>query len=248
MRRRLVAVGIAAPMAILLAGGAWLGWAGDAGSAPPSVASGALQGHDHGPSAHDHGPSDPDTGSEPSDLGRPPIPDRTHLACTLANELTNFAAYSVGSAFEGMAITHTNRVCTRPDPQAIVPHARINIVEYIYGHCPALGEVSRCRPPIAVQTWPRCERNPASYTVDHHNPLVRKLSVRGVPAQLYEDGLRLEVYAGESTIVVFGVDPAQVLRAGRALVKAPARPTDPVGGGDLSIDLPHPPTGSIRCE
>jgi hypothetical protein len=94
---------------------------------------------------------------------------------------------------------------------------------------------------------PRCEFDPADYTIDHHNPLVGRLSIRGVPAHLYEGGLRLEVYTGMSTVVIFGVDQAQVKRAARALVRASDIPTGPVQSGDTSLDLPQPPARRPDC-
>ena len=170
------------------------------------------------------------------------------LACTGEDEITNFPVYSVGPEFEGLPLTDVDRECTQPHPGG-PPQARLNMVSYTYGECePPPGE-GGCPLPLEVQTWPRCEREPNDYEVGHHNPLKAKLTLRGVPAHLYEDGLRLEVLTGRSTVVVFGLDRAQVLRAARALVKAPARPRDhPPSHGDASRRLPSPPGGPIACD
>lgn len=186
---------------------------------------------------------------------------RTLLDCTASDQPTNFAAYSLGRGFEGRPLSEQRRVCVVPAPltarqaeiEARLPlaarlprDARSNFVSYTYGTCDPPPD-GGCPLPLEIQTWPRCERDPTDYDIGHHNPLQAKLTVRGVPAHLYEDGLRLEVYAGESTIVVFGLQREQVLRAGRALIKAPARPRDPVEDRPVGGSLP-PSSGPISCE
>lgn len=174
-----------------------------------------------------------------------PSPSPGLLPCTGFDESTNFTAYSVGKQFDGLPITRQERVCTRPLGGA-PPDARLNIVAYSYGDC-APPPDGGCALPLEVQTWPRCERNPAEYAIDHHNPLDAKLTIRGVPAHVYEHGLRLEVYAGRSTIVIFGTDRRRVKRAAHALVEAPARPDAPIRDGDTGTPLPDPPAGPISC-
>lgn len=169
------------------------------------------------------------------------------LPCTAQDEPTNFTTYSVGLRFEGLPLTLVDRLCTEPNPQSGAPRARINVVNYLYGMCELSAEVPRCQPPLAVQVWPRCERDPGHYTIDHHNPLEAKLTIRGVPAHLYEGGHRLEVYTGDSTVVVFGAEHDQVKRAATALGKAPARPTELPTGGDASRDLPPPTPAASDC-
>lgn len=207
---------------------------------------------DHPASSHD----------EKQDLTPRQLPSASKLLdCTARGEPSNFVAYSLGRTFEGLSLSDQNRTCTDPEPissdvariEAQLPvevrrprEARLNFVSYLYGDCrPPPGE-GGCPLPLEIQTWPRCEREPSDYDIGHHNPLQAKLTMRGVPAHLYEGGLRLEVYTGESTVVVFGTDPARVLRAGRALVRAPRRPNDQVEdhapSGSLAL-----PTGPIAC-
>ena len=188
-----------------------------------------------------------------SDLSSAQRPHRLAalLPCTEEDKPTNFTAYSLGPEFDDLALTRKIRNCTQPLPNG-PPRARVNMVSYLYGKCRWLRDTSSdgtsCSVPLEVQTWPRCERDPSDYTVSHHNPVKRRLTVRGVPAQLYEDGLRLEIYAGESSVIVFGTNRDRVLAAGRALTKAPARPSDPVRDGDAGHPLPPPPPGPIPCE
>ncbi len=180
-------------------------------------------------------PAGPRTSSES------PTPEL--LPCTAEDAPTNFEAFSVGPEFEGLALTGQERRCTHAPPGA-PPQARINVVQYFYGTCDPPPD-GGCSLPLVVQNWPRCERGPVP---SHgHNPVHGKVSIRGVPARQYEGGRRLEVYTGESTVVVFGTNPARVLRTGRALVKAPARPTSRVVEGDTSRELPPPPSGRIPC-
>lgn len=163
------------------------------------------------------------------------------LPCTSEDEPTNFAAYSLGRDFEGLPLKSQLRRCTLPPPRA-PPQVRQNSVIYIYGTCevPEIPEGS-CVPPVQVHSKPRCEVgfSPPS----HHNPLADRILVRGVPARIYEDGYRLEMLVGRSTVTIHGVDRAQVLRAGRGLVRAPAIPSHPAREGDPTGPLPSPPSG-----
>lgn len=174
-------------------------------------------------------------------------PDPQLLECTSDDQPTNFTAYSLGKSFEGMRIVYSDRVCTEPDPASPVPDARVNMVHYIYGKCERTLKTPKCRPPLEVQAWPRCEREPAEYDTGSHNPLYGTVTIRGVPGYLYEDGYRLELLAAKSTIAIFGDDRSQLIRAGRALVKAPAKPSTPPTDGDASEDLPPPPAEPIAC-
>lgn len=164
------------------------------------------------------------------------------LPCTEEDEPTNFVAYSLGKEFEGLPLTSKHRRCTLAHPSA-PPQARQNSVTYIYGDCevPAGDPEGSCALPLQVNSKPRCEVgfSPAG----SHNPLADRITIRGVPARLYEGGNRLEILVGRSTVNIQGLDRAQVLRAGRALVRAPAIPSDPVRDGDATGALPSPPSG-----
>jgi len=59
------------------------------------------------------------------------------------------------------------------------------------------------------------------------------------------NGDEVEIFTGKSTVVVFGNEEAQIVRAGRALVKAPAKPSAKVTGGDTTTPLPVPPPGPV---
>jgi hypothetical protein len=140
--------------------------------------------------------------------------------CESAGASVPFSMYSLGQAFEGLSATAALRRCDDPYPGEQV---RANYVSYVYGGCtitPADDvDDERCVPPLEVQSWPACERSLADISLDvadsvldalRPGPFVQR---RNVPTSLFENALRLEVYTGTSTIVIFGTDPEQILRA-----------------------------------
>lgn len=170
------------------------------------------------------------------------------LPCTGGEERTNFTLYSLGPKFEDLPLSRDpERRCTRA-PAGAAPAMRLNLVSYTYGDCKPIpgSEHQNCNYPLEVQAWPLCERDPAELKPSHHNPLAGTVRIRGVPGRLYEGGRRLELFTGDATVVIFG-DQARVLRAGRALVKAPRNPAGRVVAGDTGAPLPPPPAGPQPC-
>jgi hypothetical protein len=203
---------------------------GDVGPPPP----------DEDPDAPSEGPTRGDTGS--ADL----------LPCEVSGSAVPFETFSLGSSFESLLATRAIRRCDVPYPDEPV---RANFVTYIYGDCSIEepeADDERCVPPLEIQTWPACERALADYSFGPEgSPLDRTdLTVQTVPAAVFEDGYRLEIYTGESTVVVFGVDAAQVLRAGdavrRELTDPPLPPAAQVQSG-LSQPAPGSTTGLLPC-
>lgn len=153
-----------------------------------------------------------------------------------------FPLYWLGESFEGLPLTATTR---RNDPPDTAQRVHANYVSFIYGDCAAADE-SGCAPPLEVQVWPACERSLADYALTPAGEPVPHLAtvVRGVPAAYFENGLRLELYTGTVTVVVFGLDPGRLARAAAALRAANAlASTRPV--------LPPPAvgatTGTLGC-
>jgi hypothetical protein len=169
------------------------------------------------------------------------------LRCTGVEQDLNFVAYSLGSSFEGLPVTALLRDCELPYPGE---PGRANHVTYVYGDCvlptPADGG---CAPPLEVQTWPACERSLADYYDPAFPDAYSRTTARGVPAASFDGGTRFELYAGGSTIVIFGADPAQVRRAADAVVADPdGRPptvpaTNPTAE-ELARPLPEPLPGA----
>lgn len=101
-------------------------------------------------------------------------------------------------------------------------------------------------PPLAVQSWPSCERNLTSYAsgpdefrVDYVN-----LHLRGVPAAEFEDGHRVELYTGDSTVIITGEDPAQVMRAAEVVRLHGVAGTPPM---ELPTPVPGALDGTLPC-
>jgi hypothetical protein len=77
-----------------------------------------------------------------------------------------------------------------------------------------------------VQSWPACERNIALYSQypGPEGPTPYTLTtMRGVPAAVFDDGDRIEVYTGDATVVVFADDPAVAQAAVDSLRVKPPR-------------------------
>ncbi len=178
----------------------------------------------------------PGCGGDPKSSDRQPRAAGV-LPCTAEDEPTNFSAYHVGREFEGLPLTGHDRRCTQAPPGA-PPQARLNLVEYHYGDCePPRGE-GGCALPLSVQSWPRCERGFSPYSS-------REFTIRGVPARFQGGGLAL--LTGDSLVSIFGDDRDRVLRAARALVKAPARPSEPVSDEQKSGPLPPAKPAASGC-
>jgi hypothetical protein len=210
-------------------------------TAPPGAATSAA--------APDLSSGQAGAGTSKLSVDGPDLPvDDNVLPCTSQSEPVNFPYYSLGPSFEGLPVTNVLRACSPPYPGEVL---RLNMVSYVYGDCDLATNVDApsCAPPIEVQTFPACERNLALYTIGViAQPLPREdLTVRGVPAAWFENHERLEVYAGLSTIVIFGTDPAQMLRAAEALqLETSALPPGvPVTATFGEKTLPAPAAGAM---
>jgi hypothetical protein len=176
------------------------------------------------------------------DVGDRPAFDRAHSAFDFdhARVFSKFPLYAPGESFEGLPL----RALTRRDDAPVAGEKiRANYVGFVYGDCVASGE-NGCPPPVEVQVWPACARSLADYALTPSGePLPHEASmVRGVPAAYFEDGLRLELYTGDVTVVVFGLDRSHVDRAAAALrpvnaLASPARLLPPPAAGALAGTL-----------
>lgn len=171
--------------------------------------------------------------------------------CTIADATRNFDVFSLGPNFEQLPETDMIRRCDPPDPQ----EGSANFVSYIYGDCQPdmTDEDPSCAAPLEIQSWPACQRNLASYsqgpdwaTVDY-----TLTTVNGLPGATFDDGMRVEVYTGTTTVVIFGGDPTQVLRAAGAIRQEPgsAPPITPTAmrTAPLAPPVPGATTGALPC-
>ena len=127
-----------------------------------------------------------------------------------ARQFTDFPLYAPGESYGDLPLTAVLRTF---DSSAAAPPVRPNYVGFVYGSCDAVDE--GCAPPLSIQVWAACERNPTVYS-----PLAGAedpLEVRGVPAFFYEGGRRLELSTGTSTVVIFAGDRQTALAAAAAL-------------------------------
>src|SRR3989304_3179942 len=101
---------------------------------------------------------------------------------------------------------------------------------FVYGDCVAADDTG-CAPPAEIQVWPACRRALALYDAQAPGgPVAGRVGVRGVPAASLDDGRRLEIQTGRSTVVVFADSRARAARIAGAL-----RP----------VNLAGPPTASL---
>ena len=131
-----------------------------------------------------------------------------------ARAFADFPLYAPGESYGDLPLAAVLRAFD-DSPDALP--VRANYVDFIYGTCePAEGSEGRCAPPLSVQVWAACERNPMSYS-----PLAGQeppIEIRGVPAYFYEGGRRLELSTGASTVVIFASGREDALAAADALV------------------------------
>jgi hypothetical protein len=95
-----------------------------------------------------------------------------------------------------------------------------------------------------VQSFPACERNLSLYDrysgpVGVEPPQHTDLTIRGVPSASFNDGEWLEVYTGDTTIVIFGQTEQLQEAAANALVG-----TDDGDKVTASEELPDPEPGA----
>ena len=154
-------------------------------------------------------------GPDPTAASGAAASGRSAVATANVAAFDEFPLYALGDVFEDLPLT---AVVKRDDPPTPGERVRASYVAFVYGDCVAHAEAG-CPPPLEIQVWPACVRTIAHYSLTPAgDPLPHDATfVRGVPAAFFEDHLRLELYTGNVTIVVFGLDAAQVGRAASAL-------------------------------
>jgi hypothetical protein len=131
-------------------------------------------------------------------------PDGT-FSLAQARAFTDFPLYFAGEEADGLPLT---AVLRRNDTA--------DFVSFVYGDCAADSD-SGCAPPAEVQVWPRGVRGPSAYDPSAPGtPVSTATELRDLPAALFEDGTRVELYGEHSTIVVF----ADSRRRGLAIAAA----------------------------
>lgn len=157
--------------------------------------------------------------------GPPSVTPHSTFSVEAARAFKGFPIYNAGDSFDGSPLV----AVLRRDDSA-------NYVSFIYGECKATDDVG-CAPPAEVQVWPACKRNLSLYTPPG-SPAPQTAVVRGVRAAFFDDGQRLEIQTGISTVVIFAVGQEQALQAADALrgVNVPVA---------IGVPLPPPAAGAI---
>jgi hypothetical protein len=125
-----------------------------------------------------------------------------------ATDFKRFPLYFVGPSFRELRLRGILRA--RSFANEHEPFSSDDVT-FLYGNCPQFP----CYPPLQVQTEHACFRNETSYAILPD----RRLRLRGVQARFYEDGLRLELYTGRVTVVIYSTqtDRNLLLAASRHL-------------------------------
>lgn len=158
----------------------------------------------------------------------------------------DFDVFSAGASFQGLRLTAAHRVLSQSSGSGRV---EANYVTFLYGSCRIRGGHG-CSPPLEIQVWTACERNPSVYDWTRTQAAaIEHRKVRGVPAAYYGafGRPRLELSTGRVTIVIFGSSRQQVFRAAGSLQR--------VNRGDTRIRgrrLPSPAlgatSGKLACD
>lgn len=182
-----------------------------------------------------------------------------------AQAYSGYPLYYAGNTFAGLALTSIHKEAISAPPEGLTPwtsklaqasNPDVSSFDFTYGSCPAPDPNSddfSCSIPVVVQMWPACIRNPSLYQnppmvtgadgQDHPLPVPapEPTTVRGVPAAYFEDGVRLEIQAGISTIVIFDHRaPANTMQVADALTRL----NGPVP--DAGQPLPTPPAAALN--
>lgn len=152
--------------------------------------------------------------------------------------------YDLGLEFRELKRS-SHRASCQPAPPANVsvvsgPTEAVGYYSVIYGDCTPTPSTS-CFPPLEIQSWPQCARNPRTFAEPgpggtsrdvtlNPSTAVRLSNDPDMPVQSFEGGARLEIYSGETTIVAFASNRGLAHQAAIALAAAAhrARPASPL--------------------
>jgi hypothetical protein len=157
--------------------------------------------------------------------------------------------YDLGREFAGLERTSHRNVCNPAPPAGVVvtngPSEAIGYVSVTYGSCKPISDAG-CFPPLNVQSWPECARNPNTFLEAGRevalNPsdAVEFQSAPWIPARAFEEGIRLEIYSGDTTIVVFAGNRRLAHKAAMALASAAADRVPPDAAQSLQAAAREP--------
>jgi len=167
-------------------------------------------------------------GSGPAGVGDGALEPGSSFTLDQARAFDEFPLYSAGDRVDGLPLV----AVLRRDDTA-------RYVSFVYGDCTP-GDDAGCAPPAEIQIWPACRRHLGLYggsTLD--SSAAERTTIRGVPAVSLDDGTRLEIQTGRSTVVVFADSRPRALRIAGAL-----RAVD--GSVVQGRSLPQPGPGALE--
>jgi hypothetical protein len=152
--------------------------------------------------------------------------------CQGRRHLPAFTSYDLGPSFDGLPRTGGAHECYaagtgRRHFQIVGPYPRsVAWISYVdYGTCTPEGFEGGCADPLEIQSWPECDRN--LYT-DGRATSPKALPPRSsyrlsgsqkIPTAALSYGIttQIEMYTGQTTIVIFSGGPSLALSAAHAL-------------------------------
>ena len=158
----------------------------------------------------------------------------SRLTLEQARAFEDHPLYFAGTRVEGFPLVAVLRRADTAD-----------FVSFVYGDCMAADDMG-CVPPIEIQVWPACRRHLGLYRdiPSFAGPTMEPMTIRGVPAAVFDDGIRLELQTGRATVVVFAESRARLGRIAGALrsLDAPAS-----RGGALAAPVAGSLEGELDC-
>jgi hypothetical protein len=155
--------------------------------------------------------------------------------CLKQRHLPAFTAYNLGDTFDGLPLTSVERSCLAPPAgkhRLGEPASVAWTSDAIYGTCTPEGSEGTCDDPLEIDSYPECDRNFSSYGVVEPARALRprKSFFLGgsykIPTVAFEYGrfgTRLEMYTGQTTVVIGSYGnpdpPCLARRAAHALAR-----------------------------
>lgn len=129
------------------------------------------------------------------------------LPCTGPRDPVNFDVFSAGPAVAGVPMTAALRRC---DDGALADEVTANDLTYVYGECQSQVEgEGGCLPPLQIRSYPACQRTYVDYSFEGKPlPYTELPPINGakvIEIEFLADH-RIEIYTGDSTIVISAAD------------------------------------------
>jgi hypothetical protein len=205
------------------------------------------------------GPGSARAGADPQPAARRVDPHQFINAGCAGGAAIPRVAFELGHVFHHLARNSPAVRCTVPHRRAEVasgPWRSVGYLSVLYGDCDA--SEGGCRLPLEVQNWPECAANPNSYKpnpgfssksaatdLNPSEPLVLH-NAPWVPARTFEARTRIEIYAGETTVVVFATS-ARLAREAAETIASLVAASAPAAAAVRLRRSANQPGGGTAC-